>query len=535
MAREKICGIYKITNLVNGKVYIGQSVDIYKRWKSHKWSSYNKNCSDYDNILHRAFRKYGEDKFSFEIIEECSEEELNEKEIYYIKEYNSYVKNESANGYNLTIGGDGTRGRVVTEEQLVKMSQIMKGKFAKGMNPNALTVICEGKVFDTILECSEYYDIPQARMASWLRGGTTMPKEWYDKGLRLADKTMEDYTVRPDNYIGENSPLPTKPIICDDEIFYSLSDFLKKYPECKNIYNWLNGISSMPKEWEERGLKYLDGHTDNIIIYQDEDYWERVHKNRSESHKGYIPTNSFKVYCEDMVSDTIPKCAEYYGINPGTMKHWVNGSGAMPQEWYDKGLRREDKEMSDYKVQTQSKSVICDGVKFKSITDCAKHHKISDVSIQKYLNKETPMPKKFYDMKLHYEKDIFEECGYEMQNEYGGHSKIVICEGIEYPNVKPCAEHYGVHPGTMSGWLGHRNKMPKKFYDLGLHYKDEPMENYEFTNKVKSVVCEELIFESISDCANHYKVKNFTMARWLNGDNSMPQEFKDKGLRYYNN
>ena len=145
------------------------------------------------------------------------------------------------------------------------------------------------------------------------------------------------------------------------------------------------------------------------------------------------------------------------------------------------------------------------------------------------------MPKKFYDMKLHYEKDIFEECGYEMQNEYGGHSKIVICEGIEYPNVKPCAEYYGVHPGTMSGWLGHRNKMPKKFYDLGLHYKDEPMENYEFTNKVKSVVCEELIFKSISDCANHYKVKNFTMARWLNGDNSMPQEFKDKGLRYYNN
>ena len=56
-----------------------------------------------------------------------------------------------------------------------------------------------------------------------------------------------------------------------------------------------------------------------------------------------------------MVFDTIPRCAKYYGINPGTMKHWVNGSGAMPQEWYDKGLRREDKEMSDYKIQRRKK------------------------------------------------------------------------------------------------------------------------------------------------------------------------------------
>lgn len=218
-------------------------------------------------------------------------------------------------------------------------------------------VICEDVVFENIVSCANHYDVKASYLASYLTGRTTMPKEWYEKGLRFIDKDMEDYKVRPDSYIGENSPLPTNPIICDNEIFYSVNDFLKKYPESKNVYNWLNGISSMPKKWEERGLKYLDGHTDDIIIYQDEEYWERVHKNRSECHKGYIPSNSFRVYCEDKVFDTIPKCADYYGVNAGTMKHWVNGRGAMPQEWYNKGLRREDKEMSDYKIQTRRKKI----------------------------------------------------------------------------------------------------------------------------------------------------------------------------------
>ena len=66
---EKICGIYKITNLVNGKVYIGQSVDIYERWAEHK---YNMSYTKYQNILlYKAFHKYGIENFSFDIIDYC--------------------------------------------------------------------------------------------------------------------------------------------------------------------------------------------------------------------------------------------------------------------------------------------------------------------------------------------------------------------------------------------------------------------------------------------------------------------------------
>ena len=79
MAREKICGIYKITNLVNGKVYIGQSVDIYKRWTEHKDCITSKKGY---KPLYRAFRKYGINNFEFIVLEYCDEKQLREKEIY---------------------------------------------------------------------------------------------------------------------------------------------------------------------------------------------------------------------------------------------------------------------------------------------------------------------------------------------------------------------------------------------------------------------------------------------------------------------
>lgn len=98
-----VIGIYKITNLINGKSYIGQSVDIYRRWKQEKDESKNINSHGYDYPLMRAFRKYGIDNFEFEILEECNIESLNEKEIYWINFYNTFF-----DGYNQTLGGDTT-------------------------------------------------------------------------------------------------------------------------------------------------------------------------------------------------------------------------------------------------------------------------------------------------------------------------------------------------------------------------------------------------------------------------------------------
>ena len=94
-----ICGIYKITNKINNKVYIGQSIDIYERWKEYFGCINDLSCNRY---IHRAIRKYGLENFNFEIIKECKREELNYFEIYYIDFYKSTFDKF---GYNITPGG----------------------------------------------------------------------------------------------------------------------------------------------------------------------------------------------------------------------------------------------------------------------------------------------------------------------------------------------------------------------------------------------------------------------------------------------
>ena len=69
-------GIYKITNLINNKVYIGQSVNIQQRFKKHKTKYKDISNEESNKILYKAMRKYGLENFSFEIIEECSINQL---------------------------------------------------------------------------------------------------------------------------------------------------------------------------------------------------------------------------------------------------------------------------------------------------------------------------------------------------------------------------------------------------------------------------------------------------------------------------
>lgn len=95
------CGIYKLTNKLNGKSYIGQAIDIRKRWREHKCASLNPNNKDFNMVIHKAIRKYGIENFNLEIIEECEQSELNDKEIYWIDKYNTYHQ-----GYNASIGGN---------------------------------------------------------------------------------------------------------------------------------------------------------------------------------------------------------------------------------------------------------------------------------------------------------------------------------------------------------------------------------------------------------------------------------------------
>ena len=113
------CGIYKIQNIENNKIYIGQSVDIAQRWREHRSDV----LTNRDNsVLHLAMKKYGEHNFSFEIIEECLKEKLDEREIYWIEYYNSMIPN----GYNQTSGGYSGQGELFRKPVL---QYDLKGNF----------------------------------------------------------------------------------------------------------------------------------------------------------------------------------------------------------------------------------------------------------------------------------------------------------------------------------------------------------------------------------------------------------------------
>lgn len=72
-------GIYKYTNNINNKVYIGQSINLEQRKYSHKSSAYNEKAGDYNSQFHQAIRKYGLENFSYEVVAEISNEEYSKQ------------------------------------------------------------------------------------------------------------------------------------------------------------------------------------------------------------------------------------------------------------------------------------------------------------------------------------------------------------------------------------------------------------------------------------------------------------------------
>lgn len=112
MAEKKWC-VYMHTNKINGKKYIGITSKIpRKRWENGKGYKGQR--------FYLAIEKYGWNNFEHEILfKDLTIEEANEKEIYLIEKF----KTQSPNGYNISFGGDGTRGFKISEESKKRMSE----------------------------------------------------------------------------------------------------------------------------------------------------------------------------------------------------------------------------------------------------------------------------------------------------------------------------------------------------------------------------------------------------------------------------
>jgi group I intron endonuclease len=186
-------GIYKITNKINGKVYIGQSWAIERRIKYHKGHTHNEH-------LKRAFRKYGKENFLFEVIkefnQECSQILLDEAENFYIKEFDSI---NPSRGYNKKEGGAHGRmseeaikkrvekntGKKRTKEQRERISKGNKGKH----------VISE-ETRKKLSESHKKYIIRKKLSRSEAHKGVKQTEETKRKISEFQKKLNEDINIR---------------------------------------------------------------------------------------------------------------------------------------------------------------------------------------------------------------------------------------------------------------------------------------------------------------------------------------------------
>ena len=147
------CGIYKITNLINGKYYIGQSINIEHRWKNHQWDAWHKESHSYNCYFHRALRKYNDSaNWKYEILEECpiNQDVLDNEEKFWIT---ALKANDKQFGYNLTDGGQGSSNVAIklSDEQIHEIYDLLL--HSSMLQKDIATKYCVGQ--DTISEINQ--------------------------------------------------------------------------------------------------------------------------------------------------------------------------------------------------------------------------------------------------------------------------------------------------------------------------------------------------------------------------------------------
>lgn len=218
-------GIYKITNKINGKSYIGQSVNITNRWHKEVYASQQPDNSGYNTHLSRAFRQYGIENFQFDVIEECDATLLNDREKYWADYYNTYVPN----GYNVAICGE-------QFVHFVKLDQQMLNSIRDDLRCTA----------DTLQVIANRYNVHYNTIVAINTG-----KSWFDSKLT--------YPLRTAKNIIEEKPVSIYPT--RQELVLLLQQ-TQNQTQVGRMYGvthtsvgkWIKKFNIQPDEWKQNKI-----------------------------------------------------------------------------------------------------------------------------------------------------------------------------------------------------------------------------------------------------------------------------------------
>lgn len=181
-------GIYCIENQINGKRYVGLAKDVEARWKHHQ--AMLRGGRHINRHLQAAWKKYGEAAFRFYILEEVECDGLKVAEMEWIKRLDTFN-----NGYNLTAGGDGQSGRLLTQEERHHLSVINTGQ----NNPNygIKRSAATRQRMSSAMRGTMHGPMPEAQKAAISRGNKGKPRPWLNKAVLWleADRVFESVSA----------------------------------------------------------------------------------------------------------------------------------------------------------------------------------------------------------------------------------------------------------------------------------------------------------------------------------------------------
>lgn len=178
--------IYKVTNILNNKIYIGKTIQKLDKRKNAHFNISKKS----NTYFHNAIKKYGEENFVWEILEETSKNNLNELESFYISQ-------NKDNCYNLTKGGDGCLGYKFNKEQLLKKSEITKNLWKDKKYKENMSL----KMKEISLNNPKYKEsIKKATLAAKLKNKGNVLK--IEERKKLSDGTVFSFSKNGEEFIG---------------------------------------------------------------------------------------------------------------------------------------------------------------------------------------------------------------------------------------------------------------------------------------------------------------------------------------------